>query len=70
MEEIYLRENEEFIKLGQAMKKANLIESGAMAKEIILSGDVLVNGEIEYKRGRKLFKDDIFEFMGEKFIIK
>ena len=42
MEEIKLRD--EFIKLGQAIKAANLVESGAEAKEVIQEGYVKVNG--------------------------
>ena len=42
----------EYIKLGQALKAANLVESGAEAKEVILNGEVFVNGETETRRGR------------------
>jgi ribosome-associated protein len=67
MEEIFLRENEEYIKLGQALKKAGIADSGITAKEIILDGEVLVNNESENRRGRKLYKGDIFSFQGEEF---
>ena len=56
----------EFIKLGQALKAANLVESGAEAKEVIQNGEVRVNGETETRRGRKLVPGDIAEFNGEK----
>ena len=49
MEIIKLRE--EFIKLGQALKAANLVSSGVVAKDVILEGMVKVNGEKEYQRG-------------------
>ena len=49
MEIIKLRE--EFIKLGQALKAANLVSSGVEAKDVILEGMVKVNGEKEYQRG-------------------
>ncbi len=68
MQEIVLRE--EFIKLGQALKAANLVMSGAEAKEVIQSGDVLVNGETETRRGRKLYGGDIVSFAGEQVLIK
>ena len=48
MEEIKLRD--EFIKLGQAIKAANLVESGAEAKEVIQEGYVKVNGEVKDMR--------------------
>ena len=55
----------EYIKLGQALKAANLVESGAEAKEVILNGEVFVNGEPETRRGRKLVPGDIAEYNGE-----
>ena len=64
MEEIKLRE--EFIKLGQALKAAGLVESGVDAKIEIQEGLVKVNGSVEFQRGKKLFDGDIFEFNGEK----
>jgi ribosome-associated protein len=69
METIELRENEEFIKLGQAMKKAGLVGSGIDAKFLIQDGNVTVNGEVETRRGRKLFPGDIFAFEGSEFKI-
>ena len=44
--EIKLRD--EYIKLGQALKAANLVDSGVMAKLVIQDGMVRVNGEVEY----------------------
>lgn len=63
MEEIKLRD--EFIKLGQALKAANLIDSGVMAKMVIQDGLVTVNGEVEYQRGKKLVDGDVVSFQGE-----
>lgn len=63
MEEIKLRE--EFIKLGQALKAANLVDSGVMAKMVIMDGLVTVNGEAVYQRGKKLVDGDIVSFQGE-----
>lgn len=68
MEIINLRE--EFIKLGQALKAAGFVESGVEAKEVIQSGLVLVNGEIDTRRGRKLYDGDIVVFDGETIQIK
>ena len=59
----------EFIKLDQLLKWANLVESGAMAKMVILNGDVKVNGEIETRRGKKIYPGDVVEFNGEKIVM-
>ena len=67
MEEIKLRED--FIKLGQALKAAGLVESGVEAKMVILDGLVCVNGETEYQRGKKLYDGDIVSFRGEEIRI-
>ena len=63
--EISIREGEEFIKLGQAMKKAGLVGSGLDAKIIIQDGLVKVNGEVDTRRGKKLYPGDSFEYNGE-----
>ncbi len=65
MIKISIREGEEFIKLGQAMKKAGLVDSGVDAKVIIQDGLVKVNGEVDTRRGKKLYKGDKFEYNGE-----
>ena len=70
MEIIKLRENDEFIKLGQALKAAGLVESGVEAKEVILERMVFVNGEIETRRGKKLYDGDLVEFDGEQIKIE
>ena len=49
---------DEFIKLGQALKAAGLVDSGVVAKEVIQNGEVAVNGEIDTRRGRKLYPGD------------
>lgn len=67
MQEIILRQ--EYIKLGQALKAAGLVESGAEAKEEILDGRVKVNGAVEHQRGKKLYDGDIVEFNGEQIRI-
>ena len=60
----------EFIKLDQLLKWANLVESGAMAKMVILNGDVKVNGDIETRRGKKIYPGDVVEFNGEKIVME
>jgi ribosome-associated protein len=66
MTEIKLRD--EYIKLGQALKAAGIAESGVDAKYKILEGQVLVNGEKEFQRGKKLFEGD--EVICEEIMIK
>ncbi len=66
MIEISIREGEEYIKLGQAMKKAGVVGSGVDAKFLIQDGQVTVNGEVDTRRGRKLYKGDTFEFDGQE----
>ena len=80
METIKIKD--EFIKLGQALKLAGLVESGVDAKFVIQDGLVKVNGEVETRRGKKLVPGDTFTFenttvtveqkwnIGEKVIIK
>ena len=60
MEEIKLRDD--FIKLGQALKAAGLVESGVEAKIVIQNGEVKVNGVTETQRGKKLYDGDIVTF--------
>ena len=67
MEKIILRE--EYIKLGQALKAMNLVESGVEAKIVIVNGEVKVNGETEYQRGKKLRAGDSIEYNGEKVLV-
>lgn len=54
-----------FIKLGQALKAAHLVDMGSDAKEVIQNGEVFVNGETETRRGKKLVVGDIVEYNGE-----
>ena len=62
MENFKLRAGEEFIRLGQVLKAAGFVESGAEAKEVIQDGLVTVNGETETRRGRKLHTGDIASY--------
>lgn len=66
MTEIRIRQGEEFIRLGQALKKAGLVDSGVDAKLVILDGLVNVNGETELQRGKKLYGGEIISFQGEQ----
>lgn len=66
--EFYLKDD--FIKLGQLLKAANLVENGADAKFEIQDGKVFVNGEVEYQRGKKIYKDDIVKYNGNEIVVK
>lgn len=68
MQTIKLRDDH--IKLGQALKAAGLVGSGVEAKEVITEGQVSVNGEVDTRRGRKLYAGDIVVFDGEKIKIE
>ena len=68
METIHLRD--EYIKLGQALKLAGLVDSGIMAKEVIQDGQVQVNGETDTRRGRKLYAGDTFSFEGKEIQVE
>lgn len=68
MEIIKLRD--EYIKLGQALKAAGLVESGVDAKFAIEDGLVTVNGAVEYQRGKKLRAGDIVSYHGETIKIE
>ena len=62
---VNIRETDEFIKLGQALKKAGIVESGVDAKFFIQDGQVKLNGETELQRGKKLYTGDVVSFNGE-----
>lgn len=68
MNTIKLRDD--YIKLGQALKAAGLVSSGVEAKDVIMNGLVKVNGEIDMRRGKKLYDGDIVSFDGEEIKIE
>ncbi len=68
MEVVKLRD--EYIKLSQALKAAGLADSGVDAKYAILDGEVKVNGQVEYQRGKKLHAGDEVSFHGETIRIE
>lgn len=57
--------DDEFIKLGQLLKLAGFVDSGATAKMVILDGQVKVNDEVDLRRGRKVYKGDVVTFGDE-----
>ena len=60
---VNIREDEEFIKLGQALKKASLVGSGVEAKFVIQDGLVELNGEVELQRGKNSMTETLFPLM-------
>lgn len=67
---VKLRPNEEYITLQSLLKSTNTISTGGMAKIYLLENKVLVNGEPENRRGRKLYSGDLVELEGATFVIK
>ena len=59
----------EFIKLEAALKFANAVETGGMAKAVIQEGEVLVNDEVCTMRGKKLYPGDKVRFDGVNYLI-
>ena len=64
MDDIEIRDD--VIRLGQFLKLANFIDSGADAKAVLATGQVSVNGEVETRRGRQLHHGDTVEFGGQE----
>ena len=60
----------EFIKLDSFLKLTSLVESGGQAKQFILDGLVKVNGQIEIRRGKKLYKGDKIEIFDNEEIVE
>ncbi len=67
MNRILIRD--EYIRLCDAMKLAGEADTGGMAKMMILSGDVRVNGEVCLMKGKKLYPGDRFSFDGAEYTI-
>ncbi len=65
--EIQIRD--EFIKLGQALKLAGVVEDGVEAKYVITEGLVKVNGETDLRRGRKVYDSDVISYNGQEIKI-
>lgn len=60
----------EYITLGKFLKYVNAVDSGAIAKIVISEGEVVVNEEVETRRGKKLRDGDIVSFDGNEYIVK
>ncbi|WP_297810001.1 S4 domain-containing protein YaaA [uncultured Finegoldia sp.] len=67
---IEIKIESEFIKLEQFLKFASIAQTGGMAKELIKSSMVKVNGQTEIRRGKKLYPKDVVEFEGKEYIVE
>ena len=65
MTDFTLRQGEDFIRLGQLLKAARLVDEGSDAKYVIAQGKVLVNGEVCTMRGKKIHDGEEVEYNGE-----
>ena len=61
---------EEFVELYKILKFEGLVESGGMAKQIIADGQVIVNGEVETRKRKKIIAGDKIEFSGQSIDVK
>lgn len=68
MKEIFIYTD--FVTLGQFLKLANLIQTGGEAKEFLANHKIFVDGELDNRRGRKLYDGMIVALLDEKFVIK
>jgi ribosome-associated protein len=66
---ISIQLRDDYIKLGQALKAAGLVSSGVDAKIVIQDGEVLVNGQQEFQRGKKLVAGDKVRYRDEEILI-
>ena len=58
--------DDDMIRLGQFLKFAGVLDSGGEAKSVIAAGEVLVNGEVETRRGRQLHRGDVVALGDER----
>lgn len=66
MRTIEIRSGEDTIRLGQLLKLADAVPTGAQVKDLLLAGDVTVNGEPEERRGRQLYRGDVVAIEGQE----
>ena len=59
----------EYIKLQDLLKFENLTETGGLAKQVILDGEVAVNGETCLMRGKKIRPGDVVTFRGQDYTV-
>ena len=67
MEDIKIEE--EYIKLGQFLKYVDLVSSGGEIKSFLYENIIIINGQEDNRKGRKIYKGDIVEVLGKKYQI-
>ena len=65
-----MSDEHEFTRLDQFLKLTGIVDSGGQAKILIQSGEVLVNGEVETRRRRKLIHSDVVQIEGTDYAVK
>ncbi len=60
----------EFIKLDQFLKWLAIVDSGSQAKQVILDGMVKVNGDVEKRRGRKIYPEYKVEVFDKIYVVE
>lgn len=58
------------VELFKVLKFEGMVHSGGQAKLVISDGQVLVNGEVETRKRRKLVAGDVIEFSGERVVLR
>ncbi len=65
-----LRAHEEYIELNQLLKLMQLVQSGGHAKLVIEDGLVIVNGEVESRKRKKMRDGDVAEMDGQRIVVR
>ena len=68
--EVFLRPDQDYITLQSALQITDIISTGGMAKVYLAENPVIVNGESENRRGRKLYQNDVVQVGKDTFVIK
>jgi ribosome-associated protein len=68
-EPVQIELRDESIRLGQFLKLADLVDTGADAKGVLAAGLVRVNGDVESRRGRQLVAGDVVELGGRRVVV-
>ncbi|MCR8969848.1 S4 domain-containing protein YaaA [Facklamia sp. 7083-14-GEN3] len=69
MEHKKVKIDSDHVTLGQLLKIVDLISSGGMAKWYLAEFAVYLNGELENRRGKKLYSGDRVEFVQDELIV-
>ena len=64
-----IKMRDDFIKLGQALKLAGVVQDGVEAKLVIQDGRVQVNQETDLRRGRKVYPGDVISYNGQEITV-